>query len=939
MNIFDKITYLQEKSHGYHAIRATTQLRYAYRISEVNDFKYNDIVLKAADVLLGDLNINGSITKNAAKECEDILSVLSEEAKKYTMICIAHAHIDMNWMWSYNETVAITLDTFRTMLKMLREYPQFTFSQSQASTYKIVEKHDPEMFEEIKEMVKMGRWEVTASTWVEGDKNMTSGESQARHILYTKKYFKEKFGIPFDSILLDYEPDTFGHNAQVPEILEKGGIKYYYHCRGSESHCIYNWKSPSGASVLVFREPDWYNTIITYDYADYLPSFCKEHDIDRLIRVYGVGDHGGGPTRRDIERLIDMSTWPCYAKIEFGSYRTFFEYLETKRENFPTVEGELNFVFTGCYSSESRIKMANRMAEDSLNTAETLTALANAFANGKPYTKGYTKAWIKTLFNHFHDILPGSGIRETREHALAYLQEVLGYTYAGRSKSLIAFAESIDTSSIKTEDDKESFADGAGMGFKGVAQQNSALVRGLETQIVNTGCGKTRIFHIFNTTAYDRSEALEFPIWDYPGKLEKLEIKDADGNDVPFYISKGGGGFWAHTCVNITAFVTVPAFGYITLIAREGESKHLPYIMYFWNPRVEYYQDFVLENDRIVARFDRSMQLVSLVDKKTNKEMINEKSGFFSLCWQNHKLPTVTSGNAWVEGYVLKEQNINENYPVFVTEMNNGNDIRKYICYEMDFGKSKISVTVSLDRTSSVLKYKVDADWHEIFTNEEGIPALKFLLPFGFEVDEYEYEIAFGTVKRSAHNHDVPSIGFGAVHDKESNRSLILMTDSIYAYRGENNSFSLTLLRASQSPDMYPEYGMHSYNIGIGICDKDEYFRYSDTFNYPLYFITNTSHKGSLPLKNSFISTSKNIAVSTLKTSEDENGFIVRVFDISKNGGMAFIQINADFEVTAVDNLERPIDKEVSRDGSRVLVNLSPCETIALKVTLNKGVV
>jgi alpha-mannosidase len=165
------------------------------------------------------------------------------------------------------------------------------------------------------------------------------------------------------------------------------------------------------------------------------------------------------------------------------------------------------------------------------------------------------------------------------------------------------------------------------------------------------------------------------------------------------------------------------------------------------------------------------------------------------------------------------------------------------------------------------------------------------------------------------------------------------MTDSIYAYRGENNSFSLTLLRASQSPDMYPEYGMHSYNIGIGICDKDEYFRYSDTFNYPLYFITNTSHKGSLPLKNSFISTSKNIAVSTLKTSEDENGFIVRVFDISKNGGMAFIQINADFEVTAVDNLERPIDKEVSRDGSRVLVNLSPCETIALKVTLNKGVV
>ena len=137
----------------------------------------------------------GTVTQDAACRAEEMIAPLSPQAKRTSVICAAHAHIDMNWMWRWDETVAVTLDTFRTMLDLMEEYPDFKFSQSQASVYQIVETYAPEMLEEIRQRVQEGRWEVTASTWVEADKNMPSGESLARHLLYTRRYLSELSGL------------------------------------------------------------------------------------------------------------------------------------------------------------------------------------------------------------------------------------------------------------------------------------------------------------------------------------------------------------------------------------------------------------------------------------------------------------------------------------------------------------------------------------------------------------------------------------------------------------------------------------------------------------------------------------------------------------------------------------------------------------------------
>ena len=264
-----------------------------------------------------------------------------------------------------------------------------------------MEEYFPEMTDEVKKRVAEGRWEVTASTWVEADRNMPSMESMARQLLYTKKYLSGLLNIAHESLNIDYEPDTFGHNINVPEILSDGGVKYYYHCRGFDKHTLYNWKAPSGRSVLVFREPSWYNWNVNGRSALMVPDFCKTHGLKAMLRVYGVGDHGGGPTRRDIERIIEMNNWPIFPEFRFGTYGEFFRMAEKNKEAYPTVEGELNFVFDGCYTTQTRQKKANRESEAMLFKAEGASAMAN-LAVGRPYkSRDFTVAWEK---NHVQPI-------------------------------------------------------------------------------------------------------------------------------------------------------------------------------------------------------------------------------------------------------------------------------------------------------------------------------------------------------------------------------------------------------------------------------------------------------------------------------------------------------------------------------------------------------
>ncbi|MCL2879126.1 MAG: hypothetical protein FWF29_02670, partial [Treponema sp.] len=262
-----------ELRHGFTGLNRETrrifaELGFAITLNNAEKGKYTCEISAALEILEKNLENQGALPFDVCRAAEEALLPLQKTAKEYTVLLAAHAHIDMNWMWGWQETVQSTLATFRTMLAMMDDYPDFTFSQSQASCYQLTEEYDSGLMEAIKKRITEGRWEVTASAWVETDKNMPCTESLIRHIRYTKNYLESVWGVDPSGLTIDFSPDTFGHSIHIPEIDSFGGVKYMYHCRAlPERHVLYRWRSPSGAELLSYCEPTWYNYGIQDDAA------------------------------------------------------------------------------------------------------------------------------------------------------------------------------------------------------------------------------------------------------------------------------------------------------------------------------------------------------------------------------------------------------------------------------------------------------------------------------------------------------------------------------------------------------------------------------------------------------------------------------------------------------------------------------------------------
>ena len=873
MSYLDKYAVIKGRPMSPFGERVMAEIGYAHKLSKAKGGRFDEVISRAVDFMSEKINVEGIITDAVAAKAESILSVLSEEAKKYKIMCVAHAHIDMNWMWDYPETVAITTETFRTVLGLMKDFPEFKFSQSQASVYRIVEENDPQLLDEIRRMVVKGRWEAVASTWVEADKNMTSGESQARHVLYTKRYLEKLLGISPDSIQIDFEPDTFGHSANVPEILTQGGIRFYYHCRGYDGHNIYRWKSASGASLLVYREPVWYNEQIDSDMALFVPEFCDANGIDTLLKVYGVGDHGGGPTRRDLELITEMQKWPVFPEITFGTYAEFFRLLNSRKEEYPEVTGELNFVFTGCYTSQSRIKKANKTLENRLYDSEVLSSMA-AIENTRHYTPGkFFGAWEKVLFNQFHDILPGSGVIDTREFAMGNYQYALAAANSEASGAMRTMAETIDTSWVpKLETtDCRTISEGAGVGF-GLDRHKLP-----ETE---TGRGINRIRHIFNPTQFTRNEPVETTLWDWQGDLERLIVTDHEGNLVPHQlIDKKTVHYWAHDYVRLLIHAEIPPFGYSTYCITQSEMKDIPVSLPNWE-RLMDKDSYILENDRIRAELDPcSLVLKSLHDKDGGNELVDPKGtgGCFNLVDED----TTKGMSSWVVGRYKKVTPICEN--LVVTERHINTDaVRQWISYKGNFGNSSLRVTVSLDKGSNVLVYDTECDWHEKAEHKVTVQQLNYSIALSQSYDKYVYDIPMGTVERPSLGHDVPGLSYvAAVNDRGG---VMLVSPDRYGFRGNDDSLSITLVRNSTNPDPYPESGIIRFRFGIASARETGNFNLQEAgikFLHAPVVVSGLVREGNMEPRASLFGISNgNVCVSAVKMAEeDPKDMIVRVYE------------------------------------------------------------
>jgi alpha-mannosidase len=876
-------------------------------------------------------------------KAEDILQPIGETAKQYTLLCVSHAHIDMNWMWSWPETVAVTNDTFQTMFNLMGEFPNFIYSQSQASTYELIERYNPPMFEAIRKCVAEGRWEVTASQWVEGDKNMASGESISRHLLYTREYFQAKFGLAPEDVEVDFEPDTFGHPATLPTILARGGVKYYYHCRGSRGPHLYWWIGPDGSQLLVFDDVVWYMCDIGPQIVDPLVGYAIATGARHMPVLYGVGDHGGGPTRRDLRRILELDTWPVYPNVECSSLHRFFRTVEQEAKDLPQVVGERNFVFTGCYTSQARQKWANRRGENLLYPAEVVATVGSRVADVAYPHHNLDEAWKHLLFDQFHDILPGSGTRDTRNYALGRAQESQAAALMARSNALRALSERVNTAALLrgfSHDVEREYKDalesgramGGGVGFAAGAGGESA---------VSTTLTSDRAFLVFNPLPYARVEVVEAKLWDTGLDPAQLVVT-GEGMEPRRVQVLDDGRYWGHTYRTVAFPVEVPALGYRAVcvsdrlaelgLSRAGLKDPWAGMLDDW--RQIRPPDHVLENEFLKVVLDpASGGIAGLLDKRTGREWVppGGLTGILQYCVEANQGMT-----AWVIGQFLTREDLVDGGRL--SKVVDGPYVKTFR-WTRKVSASTLELDITVRQGSPHIEYRLRVDWREMGSLEGGTPHLRVCFGLAIDSPQPRYEIPFGAIRRDLFDgEEVPALRWADLSEDDG-EGVALVNSSKYGFSVEGNALNMTLLRASIDPDPLPDLGEHvvewalvPHGAGWTVGQSTQA---GEEMNEPLVVLSCGFQEGDLPTVQSFIEVEhQNVRLVAVKESQDGQAIVLRLVEVEGKETEARVRLSPVLipeGATAVeaDTLERSLDESDARIEGGILFVTLPAFGIA----------
>ncbi len=952
-----------QSAHAQHLVeRFLSQVEFAEALCELHPRQaagWRPLLARATALVTEAAGGGRTALTAAVADAETIMAPLAAVAKTYTIYCVGHAHIDMNWMWSWPETVAVTNDTFTTVLRLMEEFPQFRFSQSQASVYAILEQHHPEMLERIAERVREGRWEVTASHWVENEKNIVGGEALCRHLLYTRRYMQKLFGLSPEDVPIDWSPDTFGHAHTVPTYLVRGGIRYLYlHRPGSTGPArprAFHWRAPDGSQVLVKNDMEvGYNGVIAPGIASLLVRFVKETGLRFGLCVYGVGDHGGGPTRRDLLRALDMDAWPVFPRLAFSTARAFFDRLAAEGAGLPVLDCELNFEFTGCYTTQTLIKRSNRFAEKHLVDSEAAAAAVWA-ALGKPYpSAAFEQGWRDTLFSHFHDILPGSGVHDTRTYTHGLYQKTMAMTAMEETKALRLLAARVDTRCAGPLPEPDlpcsrlPTALGSGVGF-GSGDGN------LSQAEQSAGFGQ-RPFLVFNPTAVPRSEVVEAAVWDnaYGWRRHELasvpfSVRGPDGA-VTAAQTLDAGSYWGHDFVRIAFPVRVPAFGYALYVVREeaapagepgvwhlGRGHHCGYAFYERSPeglenaflRVEI--DTGTGGIRSLLRKDAQAALITPAAPAPPLEYVVERPHGMTAWTVDHTGPAETPQVLGIQRRLRGPHKASLDVRLRVHE-------------------SEFTLTYELRAGDPRLFVHLTGTWFQRGTPQTGVPALRFALPFSLESPRAVYEIPFGAISRSLeHGEEVPALRWAAVTGTAGGAAAgcLVVNDCKHGHSLVGSTLRLTLIRSSYDPDPLPEIGRHEVHLALlpfaGDMPAAEAIRQAIAFDHPPRLVGTDVHEGTLPETASLVTPAGQTAIlSTLKKAEAEDALVLRFFDPTGRRTRPRAAIDPAVlgkvdSAIEVDLLERPLPRSSARvAGNTVSVDLPPRGIASVLVRLRR---
>lgn len=767
--------------------------------------------------------------------------------KKKTFYLVGNAHLDPVWMWRWQEGEQAGRATVRSALDRMKEFPEYVFYCSAAQLYRWIEESDPAMFEEVKARVAEGRFQIVGGFMIQPDCNNPSGEGFARQALYAQRYFKEKFG---RIATTGYNVDSFGHNLMLPQILKKSGMERYImmrpmnHEKNDLPSNVFYWEAPDGSRVLTCRICSYLSRFSSEEeMGEYMDKHVTHHHDHEgaVLMVYGVGNHGGGPTVYNLELLREYAEDHPEEELVYGGLAPFFDRMEKRGDAVPVWKDDLQHHASGCYSAVSSHKNQIRRGETSLAAAENYAMLSHCLFGTPFHTEDFAKAWQNVCFMHFHDAMGGCSVREVYEDT-SYMYGMARYT-------------------AETE-------------------ENRAIQR-ISWQIDTAGCVGNPII-LFNPHSFPVTRTVQIgsPV---------CEVLDGEERAVPYQ--------WVYSTSEACAAradtifrATVPPMGYAVYSYRgTGAESRMPDA--FAPPedspvsarkgyrylRANGREGVVLENEIWRIAFEpHSGHIMSFIDKRTEQEIIMGKAA----------VPVVIDEydhDAWshAKNYFTDEMARFSDAEVTVTE--NG-PVRATVKVVSRYNASVLTQYFSLEAGSDRLSVRAWVDWHEKHK------MLKIKWPMRAESPRAFYEIPFGVIERPANGEEEPGLMWTAV--KGEGGGYAIVNDGTYSSSVKDSTIYHTILRSPIYCDHggprtaesdYTEQGRRDFSYALmPVGDSfTPVIRVAKVLNKPLTVFGDCRHKGTLsPKPYSALSVSaENIMLSACKRSEDGTGMILRLYE------------------------------------------------------------
>ena len=823
----------------------------------------------------------------------------SPNPKDYTAHVVGYAHMDMAWLWRWEESIHdVMYNTFTNQIRLMDQNPDYTFSQDQAVVLDSMEHFYPDVFKRLQEKARTGNFVPATSGWVQMDENVSDGESMVRQFLYGQKYSKEKFG---HYIRFAWQPDVFGHPETMPQIAKKAGIEFYLFDRPHDPARprILWWQGLDGSRVLGYSTPSEYAGTLNHERVTVpVMRSAEQSGVKNMLVLYGAGDHGGGPNPDDVAAIARMNASPDDVRVKPTNVANYIDLLLTEKKDFPVYDQELNPVFPGCYTTQVEMKRHNRQSEQLLLNAEKMSELA-VFFNYRDYypVRDFSEAWKLVLLNQAHDLAAGSGIGPIYADAALQYKEILQRGYRALNFSL----------------------------------QNLGL------QLDTSGEGVPLV--VYNPQSFDRTDLVtaEISAFSLPAKLVAVHDKET----VPVQILKAPAKAGARETATV-AFVAqnVPQMGLklYRLVAEAGNTPAEASSLRVGSKPRPY-----LENEFFRVEIDAETgNIARLFDKANNRESFrgegNSLTAWEDTAEQAARTSKEYGGPAWDIGITGKHWEIAEAARVEITEHG---PARATIRVVRRFRDSEFTQDISLMPGVPRVDVAMTLDWYERAT------LLKAGFPVNAESGKVSAEIPYGVIERDQTGEeavmgkwvDISSPGYGVA----------IINNGRNGYDAKGNAIHLSVIRGPWAPDPRADEGEHTFGYSIyphrgGWREGKVQFQ-AMAFNSPLLAMQEPQHtspqeqwagkKGGLPDAFTFIKTdSDHVVLYALKQMEGfyDTDAIARFVEIEGREGEVTIQLPRHVLATETTLLEDVSVGPVG-EGTTIRFHMKPWEIKTLRLS------